>query len=74
MLTLPPFNPAPAASLNYLPASAQAQQNTIADGPYKVQSYVPTKKIVFVRNPAWNASTDPIRKAYVGQDQRDRDR
>jgi peptide/nickel transport system substrate-binding protein len=67
MLTLPPFNPAPAASLNYVPASADAQQHTIADGPYKVQSYVPTKSIVFVRNPAWQASSDPIRKAYVNQ-------
>jgi peptide/nickel transport system substrate-binding protein len=64
-LTLPPFNPAPPQSLNYVPASATAAQNTIADGPYKVQSYVPTKKIVFVRNPAWTASSDPIRKAYV---------
>ncbi len=64
-LTLPPFNPAPAASLNFLPASSQAQQNAIADGPYKIQSYVPTKKIVFTRNPAWNATSDPIRKAYA---------
>jgi peptide/nickel transport system substrate-binding protein len=67
MLTLPAFNPAPIESLNYLPGSAQAAQNTIADGPYKVETYVPGKTIVFVRNPAWNASTDPIRKAYVDQ-------
>jgi peptide/nickel transport system substrate-binding protein len=65
MLTLPPFNPAPVESLNYLPASAVSYQHTVADGPYKVQSYTPTKKIVFVRNPAWSASTDTIRKAYV---------
>jgi peptide/nickel transport system substrate-binding protein len=64
-LTLPPFNPAPPASLNYLPASADAAQHMIADGPYQVQSYTPAKKIVFTRNPAWNASSDPIRKAYV---------
>ena len=66
-LTLPPFNPAPVESLNWVPASAAAQQNAISDGPYKVQSYVPASKIVFVRNPVWNASTDPIRKAYVDQ-------
>ena len=65
LLALPPFNPAPPQSLNWVPGSAAAQQNTFADGPYKVQSYVPTRQIVFVRNPAWNASTDPIRKAYV---------
>jgi peptide/nickel transport system substrate-binding protein len=66
-LTLPPFNPAPVESLKYVPASAASFQHTIADGPYKVQSYVPAKKIVFVRNPAWKATTDPIRKAYVNQ-------
>jgi peptide/nickel transport system substrate-binding protein len=66
-LALPPFNPAPPDSLKYVPSSAASQQHTIADGPYKVSSYVPTKKIVYVRNPAWNASSDPIRKAYVNQ-------
>jgi peptide/nickel transport system substrate-binding protein len=65
MLTLDPFNPAPVESLNYIPASAASQQHPIADGPYTVQSYVPTRSIVFVRNPAWKASSDPIRKAYV---------
>jgi peptide/nickel transport system substrate-binding protein len=67
MLTMSPFNPVPAESLNYLPASHASQQHTIADGPYRVQSYAPARKIVFVRNPAWRASSDPIRKAYVDQ-------
>lgn len=67
MLTLDPFNPAPAESLNYVPASAAAQQHVIADGPYQVQSYTPTRKIVYVRNPAWKASSDPIRRAYVSK-------
>jgi peptide/nickel transport system substrate-binding protein len=66
-LTLPPFNPAPEQILNYIPGSSQEAQNTISDGPYKVASYTPLKKIVFVRNPAWNASSDPIRKAYVNE-------
>jgi peptide/nickel transport system substrate-binding protein len=64
-LTLPPFNPAPIESLKYLPASADSAQHMIADGPYKISSYVPAKSLDFVRNPAWQASTDPIRKAYV---------
>jgi peptide/nickel transport system substrate-binding protein len=64
-LTLPAFNPAPVESLNYLPASAAAGQHTIADGPYQITSYVPAKSITFARNPAWQASSDPIRKAYV---------
>jgi len=37
----------------------------IADGPYQITSYVPTKSIKLSRNPAWSASADPIRKAYV---------
>ena len=65
MLTLDAFNPAPVESLQYLPASAQSQQHPIADGPYTVQSYTPARSIVYVRNPVWKASTDPIRKAYV---------
>ncbi|HVA73632.1 MAG TPA: ABC transporter substrate-binding protein [Acidimicrobiales bacterium] len=65
MLTLPPFAPAPVEYLNYLPASNDLAQHTIADGPYQVSSYDPGKTINFVRNPAWKASTDPIRKAYV---------
>ena len=65
MLTLSAFNPAPVESLQYVPASAPSQQHPIADGPYTVQSYTPARSIVYVRNPAWQASTDPIRKAYV---------
>ena len=66
-LSLDAFNPAPAESLGYVPASAAAQQHTIADGPYVVQGYAPARSIVFVRNPAWSASSDPIRKAYVNK-------
>jgi peptide/nickel transport system substrate-binding protein len=64
-LTLPAFNPAPIESLNYLPGSVASETHQFADGPYEIKSYVPAKSIQFVRNPAWNASTDPIRKAYV---------
>jgi peptide/nickel transport system substrate-binding protein len=67
MLTMTAFNPAPAESLDYLPASYASQQHTIANGPYRVQTYAPARKIVFVRNPVWRASSDPIRKAYVDQ-------
>ena len=64
-LAMPAFSPAPVEFLNYLPASNQLAQHTISDGPYMVQSYVPAKSIDFVRNPVWNASNDPVRKAYV---------
>jgi peptide/nickel transport system substrate-binding protein len=65
MLTLPAFSPVPKEFLNYLPGSLDLAKNTLSDGPYQIKSYNPTKKIVFERNPAWDASTDPIRKAYV---------
>jgi peptide/nickel transport system substrate-binding protein len=67
MLNLDAFAPAPVESLNYLAGSGAEGQHIIADGPYKIQSYVPTRSIVYVRNPAWKASTDPISKAYVNE-------
>ncbi|MFG1815254.1 ABC transporter substrate-binding protein [Kribbella sp. NPDC049174] len=65
MLTLPAFSPAPVEALKYLPASTELGNNFPSDGPYKVDSWVPTKSITYSRNPAWDPSTDPVRKAYV---------
>jgi peptide/nickel transport system substrate-binding protein len=65
MLTLPAFSPAPVEQLQYLPASATAAQHTISDGPYAITKYNPAHEIDFARNPAWQASSDTIRKAYV---------
>jgi peptide/nickel transport system substrate-binding protein len=65
MLTLPALSPAPVEALKYLPASTQLGNNFPSDGPYKVDSWVPTKSITYSRNPAWDASTDQVRKAYV---------
>jgi peptide/nickel transport system substrate-binding protein len=65
LLTLSAFAPAPVEINDYLPGSAELAQNTTASGPYKVESYEPTKSIVLVRNPAWDAETDTIRKGYV---------
>ncbi|HZX04190.1 ABC transporter substrate-binding protein [Kribbella sp.] len=65
MLTLPAFSPAPVESLNYLPASTELGNHFPSDGPYKVDSWVPTKSITYSRNSAWDAASDPVRKAYV---------
>jgi peptide/nickel transport system substrate-binding protein len=67
MLSLPAFSPAPVEYDQYIPASSAQAQHTISDGPYEVKSYSPTKSIVFVRNPSWNAATDTVRKAYVNE-------
>jgi peptide/nickel transport system substrate-binding protein len=65
MLTLPAFSPAPVEFNKYVPGSADLAQHTLSDGPYKVDAYVATKSISFSRNPAWDAASDPVRKAYV---------
>ncbi|HEU5043195.1 MAG TPA: ABC transporter substrate-binding protein, partial [Nocardioidaceae bacterium] len=65
MLTMPAFSPAPEEVNKYLPGSLDLAKNQISDGPYQVESYNPTKQIVYTRNPAWTASSDPVRKAYV---------
>ncbi|WP_375491833.1 ABC transporter substrate-binding protein [uncultured Jatrophihabitans sp.] len=65
MTSLTAFSPAPKEYDKYIPAGAEQAQHTISDGPYKITKYNPTKEIDFVRNPAWNASTDTVRKAYV---------
>jgi peptide/nickel transport system substrate-binding protein len=38
----------------------------VSNGPYMVQSYSTGNggKMILVRNPKWNASSDPVRKAY----------
>jgi len=66
-MLLPPWNPAPQEVLQALPDSNNVWQYVMSDGPYKIQSYDPGKSIVFVRNPAWNQSSDPTRHAYVDQ-------
>jgi peptide/nickel transport system substrate-binding protein len=65
MLTLPAFSPAPKEVLDYLPGSTDLGQHEVSDGPYQVDSWDPTKQIVYTRNPAWDSSTDPVRHAYV---------
>ncbi|MDQ1697375.1 MAG: peptide/nickel transport system substrate-binding protein [Frankiaceae bacterium] len=67
MLSLPPFSPRPIESMSYVPASAQLAQHTLSDGPYEVKSYNPTHAFVLVRNHAWDATTDNVRKAYVDE-------
>jgi len=60
-------SPAPVEDLKYLPGSTDLAQHFLSDGPYEVQSYNPNRSIVLVRNPAWVASSDPLRHAYVNK-------
>jgi peptide/nickel transport system substrate-binding protein len=66
-MTLAPFTATPIEAENALPGSPGVYNHLYSDGPYEISSYTPKKSIVFVRNPVWKASTDPLRKAYVNQ-------
>lgn len=48
-----------------VPDSAKFRTHTISDGPYQISKYVAKKEIDLSRNPAWKASSDPLRPAYV---------
>jgi peptide/nickel transport system substrate-binding protein len=65
MLTMGAFSAAPVEYNKYLPASSELAQHTIANGPYKIDTYVPTKSLTYSRNPSWDPATDTVRKAYV---------
>ena len=67
MLTMTAFSPAPVEVLDYLPGSPDLGQHQISDGPYQIDSWSPTKEIRLSRNPAWDESTDEVRKAYVDE-------
>ena len=67
MLSLPTSAPAPAEVLDYLPDGPDYRSNFIASGPYTPGAYTPDSSLQLVRNPAWQADSDPLRKAYVDE-------
>ena len=64
-MTLSPFSAVPIEAENALPGTPGVYNHMYSDGPYQITSYTPKKAIKFTRNPQWQASTDPLRKAYV---------
>ncbi|WP_035804753.1 ABC transporter substrate-binding protein [Kitasatospora mediocidica] len=59
-VTLPTFSPVPIGK----ETGANYSNHPFSSGPYKIQSYDRGKSLVLVRNTFWDASTDPVRKAY----------
>ncbi len=59
------FAPVPQEVASKYAVGSDYSQHIVSLGPYSLDSYVPGKSITFVRNPNWNAATDPLRKAYV---------
>jgi len=39
--------------------------HVVGSGPYTPDVYIPGRWIVLIRNPNWDAATDPLRKAWV---------
>jgi peptide/nickel transport system substrate-binding protein len=67
MLAMPFSSARPVEYDKYVPNSLQLDQHTISDGPYQITSYVPSRSITMMKNPAWKQSTDPNRHQYVNQ-------
>ncbi len=65
ILALPFASPMPVEMNAYIPDDPSFRTHFISDGPYKITKYVAEKNIELVRNPAWDAKSDPLRKAYV---------
>ena len=65
MLSLPMPAPAPIEVLDYIPDSPEYRTHFVGSGPYTIGEYTPDTSLKLVRNPAWKAESDPLRKAYV---------
>jgi len=65
MLAMPFASARPVEYDSYLPNSLQLDENLISDGPYQPTDFVAGKSVTFVKNPAWQQSTDTIRHQYV---------
>ncbi len=65
LLTLTTSSPRPVEAMAYVVDSPQFRQDLVESGPYQIQSYVPDKSYLLVRNPAWDPATDTLRQANV---------
>jgi peptide/nickel transport system substrate-binding protein len=65
LLTLPFFSPVPReVAADHRPGRDYGQ-HLVASGPYKLQRYIPGRRIELVRNENWDPRTDPLRSAWV---------
>lgn len=62
-MSFPEVSPIPKAS----DTKATYQQHPVTTGPYMVKSYTIGSKMVLVKNPYWDPSTDPVRHQYPNQ-------
>ncbi|HEV3495942.1 MAG TPA: ABC transporter substrate-binding protein, partial [Actinomycetes bacterium] len=65
ILTLPFFSPVPEEHASEYRLGRDYGQALAASGPYRLQRYVPGRRIELVRNENWDPRTDPLRSAWV---------
>jgi ABC-type transport system substrate-binding protein len=65
IIALPFSSPMPIEMNAYVPDDPNFRTHFVSDGPYKITKYVAEKDIELTRNPAWDAKSDPLRKAWV---------
>jgi peptide/nickel transport system substrate-binding protein len=65
IIAMPFASPMPIEMNAYIPDDPNFRTHFVSSGPYKITKYVAEKSIDLVRNPAWKAESDPLRKAYV---------
>lgn len=58
-------SPMPVEYLDYAPDGPEFRDHTISLGPYQITHYIPNREIDLGRNPVWDSTSDPLRKAYV---------
>ncbi|HSK36894.1 MAG TPA: ABC transporter substrate-binding protein, partial [Actinomycetota bacterium] len=65
ILTLPFFSPVPEEHASQFKLGRDYGQHLAASGPYKLERYLPGRRIELVRNQSWDPRTDPLRSAWV---------
>jgi len=59
--TFPANGPVPSGSVS---DPKTYKNHPLSTGPYMIKSFSPSKELVLVKNPYWDASTDPARTQY----------
>src|SRR5215203_314449 len=65
LLTLPFFSPVPKEGASDYRLGRDYGQHLVASGPYRLEKYLPGRRIDLVRNQNWDPKTDPLRSAWV---------
>jgi peptide/nickel transport system substrate-binding protein len=65
LLTLPFFSPVPSGWASKYRLGRDYGQHLAASGPYRIEQYLPGRRIDLVRNENWDPKTDPLRSAWV---------